>query len=99
MATALKDSQELLRGFEHTALATTAQMLSETAQSLAETQEKQEKMRVQEWMDSEGCAAYLGKSRDALEKIKAQTDIPRHYLTGRAPMFNRREVDEWLLSR
>lgn len=76
-----------------------AATLSEVADSLSRTAERLEKMAPQEWMGPEEAAAYLGKSKHAFQKAVAQEGIPKHYLTGRCPLFNRRELDEWLLRR
>ncbi len=96
---ALTEAREALRGFETTALAGVAQTLSGVAESLSETAERIESSRPAMWMDSEQAAAYLGKTRHAFNKILAETDLPRHYLTPRSPLFNRREIDEWLMGR
>jgi hypothetical protein len=45
-------------------------------------------------------AQYLGcESVKAFEKIAAREGIPRHYLSARAPRYNRAELDKWLLKR
>ena len=95
----LKNTREVLGAVEARTLAGVAAMLSEIAENLSRTAERLEKMAPQEWMGSEEAAAYLGKSRHAFQKAVTQEAIPRHYLTGRRPLFNRRELDEWLLSR
>jgi excisionase family DNA binding protein len=73
--------------------------LVKAADTLSHTADRLEKMAPQEWMGLEEAANHLGKSKHAFQKIVAQEDVPRHYLTGRRPLFNRRELDEWLLSR
>ena len=95
----LKEARVALEAIEAQALAGVAATLSGVADSLSHTAERLERMAPQEWMGPEEAAAYLGKSRDAFQKAVAQEDVPRHYLTGRRPLFNRRELDEWLLSR
>ncbi len=51
-------------------------------------------------MDTKQTAAYLaGKTKDSFEKIMYSTDIPRHYVTERGILFNRVEVDAWLMKR
>ncbi len=53
-----------------------------------------------EWMTTEQAAAYLGcESVKAFEKIAAREGIPRHYLSARAPRYNRAELDAWLMGR
>ena len=75
-------------------------MLGETAESLAQTVERLESTQPTKWMDTKQTAAYLaGKTKDSFEKIMATTDIPRHYITERGILFNRAEVDAWLMKR
>lgn len=95
----LNDAREALEAIEAHVLAEVAATLSRAADSLSRTAERLEKMAPQEWMGPEDAAAYLGKSRHAFQKAVAQEGVPRHYLTDRRPLFNRRELDEWLLSR
>jgi hypothetical protein len=53
-----------------------------------------------EWMTTEQAASYLGcGSVKAFEKIAAREGIPKHYLSARAPRYNRTELDAWLMSR
>ena len=43
---------------------------------------------------------YLGcESVKAFEKIASREGIPKHYLSARAPRYNRAELDAWLLER
>jgi acyl-CoA reductase-like NAD-dependent aldehyde dehydrogenase len=95
----LKNAREILEAVEARTLAGVAAMLSKAADTLSHTADRLEKMAPQEWMGLEEAANHLGKSKHAFQKIVAQEDVPRHYLTGRRPLFNRRELDEWLLSR
>jgi excisionase family DNA binding protein len=95
----LREARSALEAIEAQALAGVAATLSGAADSLSRTAERLEKMASQEWMGLEEAATYLGKSKHAFQKAVAQEDVPRHYLTGRRPLFNRRELDEWLLSR
>jgi excisionase family DNA binding protein len=95
----LKNAREVLGAVEVRTLAGVAAMLSEIAENLSRTAERLENMAPQEWMGPDEAAAYLGKSRHAFQKAVAQEGVPRHYLTGRRPLFNRRELDDWLLSR
>lgn len=95
----LREARRSLEALEVQALAGIVDLLSSAVDKATETVERLEKMGPQEWMDTEQAAAYLGKSRHAFDKIIAAEDVPRHYLSGRRPMFSRRELDEWLLSR
>jgi len=56
-------------------------------------------MRRDEWMTVEQAASYLQRTQKAFEKIVAKGEIPRHYITERGILFNRKELDEWLLRR
>ena len=95
----LKNARKVLGAVEARTLAGVAEMLSEVTVNLSRTAERLEKMAPQEWMGPDEAAAYLGKSRHAFQKAVAQESVPRHYLTGRRPLYNRRELDDWLLSR
>ena len=51
-------------------------------------------------MTAEQAAKYLGcESVKAFEKIASREGIPKHYLSARAPRYNRTELDEWLMGR
>ncbi len=39
------------------------------------------------------------ESVKAFEKIASREGIPKHYLSARAPRYNRTELDAWLLGR
>ena len=53
-----------------------------------------------DWMTTEQAAKYLGfKSVEAFQKVATRQSIPKHFLSARATRYNRRELDEWLLSR
>jgi hypothetical protein len=95
----LGEAKRILEGVEATALSSVAQMLAETAESLARTARELREMSPDEWMDAEGAAAYLKRTPKAFEKIVAKGEIPRHYLTERGILFSRKELDEWLLKR
>ena len=95
----LGETKRILEGIEATALSGVAQMLAETAESLARTARELKEMSPDEWMDAEGAAAYLKRTPKAFEKIVAKGEIPRHYLTERGILFSRKELDEWLLKR
>jgi excisionase family DNA binding protein len=95
----LKEAKEVLGAIEARTLAGVAATLSEAADSLSRTAERLERMGLQEWMGPDEAAAYLGRSKHAFQKAVAHEGVPKHYLTGRRPLFNRRELDEWLLNR
>jgi hypothetical protein len=51
-------------------------------------------------MTAEQAAQYLEcVSVKAFEKIALREGIPKHYLSARAPRYNRTELDSWLLGR
>jgi hypothetical protein len=51
-------------------------------------------------MIAEHAAAYLGfGSVQAFEKVVAREGVPRHYISGRKPLYNRPELDSWLMDR
>jgi hypothetical protein len=57
-------------------------------------------MQGAEWMTAEQAARHLGcESVKAFEKIASREGIPKHYLSARAPRYNRAELDEWLMTR
>lgn len=92
------EAKEVLSAIETRALAGIVGMLAETAESLARTADRLEAMRPTEWMDAEQAAAYLAdRSRDSFDKVAPY--LPKHYLTERRPLYNRREIDEWLMGR
>jgi excisionase family DNA binding protein len=98
-ARGLEEAKRILEGVEVQTLSDVALVLSEAAENLSRTAKRLEKMAPQEWMGPDEAAAYLGKSKHAFQKAVAQEGVPKHYLSGRRPLFNRAELDEWLLSR
>ncbi len=50
-------------------------------------------------MTFEQAASYLQRTPKAFEKIVAKGEIPRHYITERGILFNRKALDEWLMGR
>jgi hypothetical protein len=98
VARALTEAREALRGFETSALAGIAATFAEAAESLARTARELHEVSGEEWMDAEQCAAYLKRStRKQWETIAPI--LPRHYVTERGILYNRREIDEWLTAR
>ncbi len=98
VAKGMREAKDVLSEVETRTLVGVAGVLSETAESLARTAERLEALRPAEWMDAEQVAAYLAdRSRDSFDKVAPS--LPKHYLTERRPLYNRREIDEWLMSR
>jgi hypothetical protein len=82
------------------ALSDVALALTEAVESLSRTTKELTDMRVAEWMTAEQAARHLGcESAKAFEKIASGEGIPKHYLSARAPRYNRTELDAWLLGR
>ena len=72
----------------------------ETVDRLTDIVERLHEMRAVEWMDSEQAAAHVGaKSPEAFEKIALKEGIPRHKLSQRLILYNRDELDQWLMDR
>lgn len=75
-------------------------MLAEAAASVARAVEVVRERQPGTWMDSKQAAAYLAdRIEDSFDKIVAKTDIPKHRLTERVFLYNRAELDAWLMSR
>ena len=95
----LGEARRVLEGVEATALGGVAQMLAETAETLARTARELKGIAPDEWLTFEEAAAYLKKTPKAFEKIVAKGEIPKHLLTERGILFSRKELDEWLMER
>jgi excisionase family DNA binding protein len=95
----LGEARRILEGVEATALGGVAQMLAETAESLARTARELKGIAPDEWLTFEEAAAYLKKTPKAFEKVVSRGEMPRHYLTERGILFSRKELDEWLIER
>lgn len=92
--------REVLRGAEERTLAEIANVLAEAAESVARAVEAAREAQPGTWMDSKQAAAYLaGRTEDSFEKISTKTDIPKHRLTERVILYNRAELDAWLMGR
>jgi hypothetical protein len=92
--------REVLRGAEERTLAEIAVVLAEAAESVARAAEAAREAQPGAWMDSKQAAAYLAdRTEDSFEKISAKTDIPKHRLTERVILYNRAELDAWLMGR
>jgi len=82
------------------ALSGVALALTEAAENLSQATKDLADMRAAEWMSAIQAARHLGcESVKAFEKIAAREGIPRHYLSARAPRYNRAELDTWLMRR
>src|SRR5829696_3943537 len=96
----LEEAKRILEDVEIKALSGVALALTEAAERLSHTAKELTAMRASEWMTAEQAARYLGcGSVKAFEKIASREGIPKHYLSARAPRYNRAELDEWLLKR
>ena len=96
----LEEAKRILEDVEATTLSGVALALTEAAESLSRTAKELTDMQATEWMTAEQAAKYLGcESVKAFEKITARESIPKHYLSARAPRYNRAELDAWLMSR
>src|SRR5919112_6678299 len=94
----LEAAKRILEDVEVKALSGVALALTEAAESLSRTARDLADMRAAEWMIAEQAAKYLGcESVEAFQKIAAREGIPKHYLSARAPRYNRAELDAWLL--
>jgi hypothetical protein len=81
-------------------LSDVALILTEAAKNLFQIAKYLADMSPSEWMTALQTSQYLGcESVKAFEKIVAREGIPKHYLSARAPRYNRVELDEWLLGR
>jgi hypothetical protein len=96
----LEVAKRILEDVEIKALSGVALALTEAAESLSRTAKELTDIRTGEWMTADQAAKYLGcESVKAFEKIASREGIPKHYLSARAPRYNRLELDAWLLER
>ena len=96
----LVEARPILQSVEAPALSNIALLLAEVADHLSKATRTLMELQPMEWMTAEQAAKYLGcDSVKAFEKIAAREDIPKHYLSARAPRYNRAELDAWLLKR
>ena len=96
----LEEVRRVLEGVEAAALSGVAMVLIEAAESLSLTAKHLADTRPAEWMTAQQAAAYLGyESVQAFEKVVAREGVPRHYVSGRKPLYNRAELDAWLMDR
>jgi excisionase family DNA binding protein len=64
---------------------------------LARTARELKDIAPDEWLTFEEAPAYLKKTPKAFEKVVAQGEIPKHYITKRGILFSKKELDEWLM--
>ena len=96
----LEEAKRILEDVEVKALSGVALALTEAVESLSQTAKDLAEMRSTEWMTTEQATKYLGcESVKAFEKIAAREGVPKHYLSARAPRYNRAELDRWLMDR
>ena len=95
----LAAARRVLEGFEVEALAGIAHLLADTAESLARTVEAMKATQPGEWMDHEQAAAYLNRTPGAFKELVRTEGIPKHYLSERGILYNRAELDAWLMER
>ena len=96
----LEEAKCILEDVEVKALSGVALTLTEAAHILSQTAKDLADMRAAEWMSAKQAARHLScESVKAFEKIAAREGIPKHYLSARAPRYNRTELDAWLLER
>jgi transposase len=75
-----------------------AATLAEAAESLSRTARALHEMYGEEWMDAEQTRTYLGR-RTEKQWERIAPILPRHYVTERGILYNRREIDGWLMAR
>ena len=96
----LDEAKRTLEDIETTALSHVALTLTKATENLSQAAKDLAVMRPNEWMTPQQAAKYLGcDSFEAFQKIAAREGIPKHYLSARAPRYNRAELDEWLTGR
>jgi len=96
----LEEAKRILEDVEIKALSGVALTLTEAAESLSRTAKELTDRQASEWMTAEQAARHLGcESVKAFDKIASREGIPKHYLSARAPRYNRAELNVWLLGR
>ncbi len=96
----LVEARPFLESVEAPVLSNIALLLAEVADHLSKATRTLVELQPTEWMTAEQAAKYFGcESVKAFEKIASREGIPRHYLSARAPRYNRAELDAWLLGR
>ena len=76
-----------------------AHLLADTAESLARTVEAMKAAQPNTWMDHEQAAAYLNRTPGAFKELVRTEGVPRHHLSERGILYNRAELDAWLMGR
>ena len=91
--------RKVLEGMEAETLAGVARLLADTAESLARAVETMKAMQLAEWMDHEQAAAYFNRTPGAFKELVRTEGVPKHYLSERGILYNRAELDAWLMER
>lgn len=73
--------------------------MTDVAESLARTTETMRAMQPAEWMTHEQAAAYLQRMPGAFKGLVRTEEVPKHYLSERGILYNRTELDAWLMGR
>ena len=95
----LAAARRVLENMEAETLAGVAQLLADAAESLARTIEAMRAVQPGEWMDHAQAAAYLNRTPGAFKEPVRTESIPKHYLSERGILYNRAELDAWLMGR
>ena len=95
----LAAARRVLENMEAETLAGVAQLLADAAESLARTIEAMRAVQPGEWMVHDQAAAYLNRTPGAFKELVRTESIPKHYLSERGILYNRAELDAWLMGR
>ena len=95
----LAAARRVLENMEAETLAGVAHLLADAAESLARTIEAMRAVQPGEWMDHDQAAAYLNRTPGAFKELVRTESIPKHYLSERGILYNRAELDAWLMGR
>lgn len=95
----LRPSGKLCRVWRRRRSLTPVRVLTDVAESLAQTTEAMKTMQPAEWMTHEQAAAYLQRTPGAFKELVRTEEVPKHYLSERGILYSRTELDAWLMSR
>ena len=74
--------------------------IRETLERAGELAERVHHLEIEmEWLNHEQAATYLKTTPATLHKIAPRDGIPRHQLTDKKYVYNRRELDDYLRGR
>lgn len=100
LARGVSEAQEALRSLEVAALTEVAAQLAGAASDLALAAKDLKESQPPLWMDAGTAATRYGyPSGDAFEKAARKEGAPKHYFGERKPLYNREEIDAWLMGR